>query len=217
MHMSYREQDTFFAQAYRTGTDHWTNIPYNRRAHELALYVPKGALILDLGTGRGRLLFELADLGFRAIGLENGTDAVKRGNNRIKDRGLEKDIRFLEGTALDIPLVDESFDAIADVGLLHHIKPEDYAAYVAETARVLKPGGFFFLVVLSKITPNYLSWHPSKEESADFEQEGVKYHFFGDDELKSLFAKDFDVRQLDYDHPYGPNGAAFAVVLLKKK
>jgi SAM-dependent methyltransferase len=215
--MSYVDQDKFFAQAYRTGTDHWSTIPYNRRAHELALYLPKGALVLDLGTGRGRLLFELANLGFRAIGLENGTDIIKRGNNAVKDKNLDKDIRFLEGSALDIPLVDKCFDAVVDVGLLHHIKPEDYAAYVAESKRILKPGGFFFLVVLSKDTPHYLSWHPSSAEAPDFEQEGVKYHFFSDDELKKLFDKDFEINQLDHDHPYGPSGAAFAVVLLKKK
>ncbi len=215
--MSYEPQDNYFAQAYRTGTDHWSNIPYNRRAHELALYLPKGSLVLDLGTGRGKLLFELADLGFRAIGLENNLNVIKRGNNAIKDKGLDTEIRFLEGTALDIPLVDESFDGIADIGLLQHIKPEDYPTYVAEARRVLKPGGFFFLVVLSKETPNYLAWHPSREEASDFEQEGVKYHFFSDEELRKLFEKDFEVRQLDKDHPYGPSGAAFAVVLLKKK
>ena len=215
--MSYENQDRFFAQAYRTGTDHWTQIPYNRRAHELALYLPKGSLILDLGTGRGKLLFEMADMGFRAIGLENNPDVIKRGNNQIQDKGLDKEIRFLEGTALDVPLVDESFDAVVDVGLLHHIKPEDYAAYVAEAHRVLKPGGFFFLVVLSKDTPHYLAWQPSREETSDFEQEGVKYHFFSDEELKNLFGKSFEVLQLDKDHPYGPAGAAFAVALFKKK
>lgn len=217
MHMSYEAQDTFFSQAYRTGTDHWTSIPYSRRAHELAVYIPKGSLVLDLGTGRGKLLFELADLGFRAIGLEKDATSVKRGNNAIKDQSLDHEIRFIEGTALDVPLVDQSFDAVVDVGLLHHIKPDDYATYVSEAHRVLKPGGFFFMVVLSKDTPHYLSWQPSREEASDFEQEGVRYHFFSDAELTKLFEKDFDIRQLDKDHPYGSTGAAFAVLLLKKK
>ena len=215
--MSYAPQDTFFAQAYRTGTDHWTNIPYNRRPHELALYLPKGSLVLDLGTGRGKLLFELADLGFRAIGLENNADVIKRGNNQILDKKLDGDIRFLEGTALDIPLTDGSFDGVVDVGLLHHIKPEDYPTYVEEAHRVLKVGGYFFMVVLSKDTPHYLSWNPSREDASDFKHEGVRYHFFSDDEIRRMFEKDFEVMQLEHDHPYGPSGATFAVVLLKKK
>lgn len=215
--MSYEHQDRFFAQAYRTGTDHWSNIPYGRRAHELALYLPKGSLILDLGTGRGKLLFELAELGFRVIGLENNTEMVKRGNNQIHEKNLASDTRFMEGSALDIPLADESFDAVADIGLLHHIKPADYPAYASEAARVLKPGGFFFLVTLSKATPQYLSWRPNQEDGADFEHEGVRYHFFGDHELKELFIEKFEIVQLEHDHPYGPTGTTFAVVLLKKK
>lgn len=214
--MSYEHQDTFFAQAYRTGTDHWSTIPYGRKAHELALYLPKGSLVLDLGTGRGKLLFELAELGFRAIGLENNPNLVRSGNNLIKEKGLEGDIRLLEGSALDIPLADECFDALTDIGLLHHIKPEDYQAYAAEAARVLKPGGFFFLVALSKDTPNHFSWRPNAEGS-DFEREGVRYHFFEDAELKELFIKNFETIQLEHDSPYGPNGTTFAVMLLKKK
>lgn len=214
--MSYEHQDTFFAQAYRTGTDHWSAIPYGRKAHELALYLPKGSLVLDLGTGRGKLLFELAELGFRAIGLENNPDLVKRGNNLIKEKNLESDIRLLEGSALNIPLADECFDAVTDIGLLHHIKTADYAAYAAEAARVLKPGGYFFLVALSKDTPNHFSWQPSKEGS-DFERDGVRYHFFDDSELKELFKEKFEMVQVEHDHPYGPSGTTFAVMLLKKK
>jgi len=215
--MAYAPQDTFFAQAYRTGTDHWTAIPYTRRAHELSLYLPKGALVLDIGTGRGRLMFDLANLGFRVIGLENNDDLIARGNNEIQNKKLDKDLRFFRGTALDIPLVDQSFDAVVDVGLLHHIAPLDYKLYASEVARVLKPGGFFFLVALSKDTPNYFSWHPNDSEAADFEKEGVQYHFFSDDELKAIFEKDFLVRQVDHDTPYGPGDAHFAVLLLKKK
>lgn len=215
--MSYTDQDTFFAQAYRTGTDHWTNIPFNRRAHELAMYLPQGALVLDIGTGRGRLLFDLAGLGFRAIGLENNPEIIARGNNEILAKGLDKEIRFLSGSALDIPLADSSFDAVVDVGLLHHIHPSDYATYVAEVARVLKSGGFFYLIVLSKNTANYMSWHPSKSDVTDYVLEGVQYHFFSDEEVTTLFGSDFDIRQIDHDTPYGPMETIYTVALLKKK
>ena len=215
--MSYTDQDNFFAQAYRTGTDHWTNIPFKRRAHELTLYLPKDSLILDLGTGRGRLLFDLADLGFRAIGLENNDSLIEHGNSEIKAKNLDTRLRFYKGTALDIPMADESFDALVDIGLLHHIIPVDYPNYISESTRVLKQGGLFFLVVLSKKTPNYFSWHPNQSDAADFEKEGVSYHFFSDEELQALFQKDFDIKHIDHDIPYGPTETIYSVVLLKKK
>ena len=210
-------QDNFFAQAYRTGTDSWTNIPFKRRAHELTLYLPKGSLILDIGAGRGRLLYDLAKLGFRAIGLENNQDLIVKGNSEVKAKHLEKEIRFLQGSILNIPLADQSFDAVADVGLFHHILPEDYKTYASEVARVLKQGGFAFLIILSKKTANYLSWHPQEDDEPDYEREGTHYHFFSEEELHTLFDKDFEFRQLDYDTPFGPTDATYAVVLLRKK
>ena len=215
--MSYDKHHKFFEQAYRTGSDHWTVIPFTRRAHELTLYLPAGSLILDLGTGRGRLLYDLEQLGFRAIGLEYNADLVKKVNNNIKDKKLEHSLRALEGNALDIPLTDQSFDALVDVGLLHHILPADYKTYVSEAVRVLKQGGFFFLAVLSMKTSNYLTWHPSQTEIADYELEGVNYHFFSDEELRALFEKDFDIKHIDFDMPYGPQGTIYAIVLLRKK
>lgn len=215
--MSYETQDNFFAQAYRTGTDAWTAIPFERKAHELGLYLPQGALILDLGAGRGRLLFDFAELGYRAIGLENNPALVARGNNMILEKGLDKELRFMHGDALNIPLADQCFDGMSDIGLLQHILPSDYSTYVSETARVLKQGGFFFLIVLSKNSPNFLSWKPQKSETADFEKEGVHYHFFSDEEITKLFEKDFEIRHIDHDTPFGVKDVDFAVVLLKKK
>ena len=157
------------------------------------------------------------DQGFRAIGLENNPELVARGNNAIMLRGLEKEIRFFQGDALDIPLASESFDGLADIGLLHHIHPNEYPAYVSEATRVLKSGGYFFLVVLSKNTSTYFTWHPSKDAVNDYEHEGVQYHFFSDEELRTMFEKDFEIKDLAHDIPYGPKDAVFSVLLLKKK
>ncbi len=215
--MDYQDQNTYFARAYRTGTDHWSHIPFTRRAHEITEHLPKGSLVLDLGTGRGRLLFDLAGLGYRAIGLENNPELVARGNNAILLRGQEKELRFFEGDALDIPLANDSFDGLVDIGLLHHISPEDYTMYVSETARVLKTNGYFFLVVLSKNTPAFYSWHPAKDEISDYEYERVRYHFFHDQELKDLFEKSFEIVDFAHDLPYGSKDAIYTVMLLKKR
>ena len=153
--MSYADQDMFFAQAYRTGTDRWTNIPFTRRAHDLALYLPKGAMVLDVGAGRGRLLYDLRVLGFRAIGLEKNADLVRSGNEEIKSKAFEHDMRFIEGDALNMPLSDVGFDAVVDVCLMQHLLPKDYSGYISETARVLKHDGFFFLVSFQRFPHVY--------------------------------------------------------------
>ena len=215
--MSYSDQDNFFATAYRTGTDTWTAIPFNRRAHELALFLPKGSMVLDIGAGRGRLIFDLVKLGYRAIGIENNPILIKKVNEDIKDRQLEKDLRFIEGSALDIPLADHSFDGVVDVGLMQHMKPTDMPRYLREVLRVLRTGGFFFVTTLSRRTPKFLNITPSMTDIADYQIEGVHYHFFSDAELTELFEKDFEIKQLEHDMPFGRDGAIYTVLLLKKK
>ncbi len=215
--MSYDNHHNYFARAYKTGTDHWSGIPFNRKAEELVLYIPKGSMVLDLGTGRGRLLFSMAELGFKTIGLEYHEGMVKKVNSDIKERGLENTLRAIKGDALDIPLSDQGFDALVDIGLLQHLSPKHYEQYVKETTRVLKQGGFFYLIALSMKTPNHLAWQPSRTGIADYDMEGVNYHFFTDDEIRSLFQKDFEIKQFDYDMPYGPMGTIYSVVLMKKK
>lgn len=217
MCMSYADQDMFFAQAYRTGTDRWTNIPFTRRAHDLMLYLPKGSMVLDIGAGRGRLLYELHTLGFRCIGLEKNPDLVKVTNEELRTKGLEHDMRFVEGDALNMPLADAGFDAAVDVCLMQHLLPSHYAAYISEVARVLKHEGFFFLVVLSKETPSYFTWHPRSSDTVDFQLEGVHYHFFSDDEIHQLLSPQFKVISIHHDMPYGPNDTVYSVVLMKKK
>ena len=207
----------FFAQAYRTGTDRWTNIPFSRRAHDLALYLPKGAMVLDIGAGRGRLMSDLTMFGFRVIGLEKNADLVQRGNEEIGRKGKERDMRLIQGDVLNIPLSDASFDAGVDVGLMHHILPKDYATYVTEISRIVKHDGYFFLAVLSKETVSYFTWQPRASDTADFELEGVHYHFFSDEEIHRLFGNDFEIRSIHHDAPFGPTDTIYSVVLMKKK
>ncbi len=215
--MSYSDQNNYFAQAYRTGTDAWTHIPFSRRPHELSLYLPKGSMVLDLGAGRGQTLLSLGELGFHVIGLENNHELVRKGNEELKAKGLEKQLRFFEGDALNIPFADQSFDALVDVGLFQHLAPADHALYASEAARVLKQGGSFFLATLSKKTPRYLNWKPMASDTGDFEREGVRYHFSSDQELQDLFGKDFEIKSHGYDAPHGADDATFAILLLKKK
>ena len=215
--MSYTEHDKFFAQAYRTGTDYWTRIPFKRRPNEIALYLPREAFVLDLGAGRGRLLYDLANLNLRAIGLEKNPELVHKGNSEINNKKLEHSLRFKEGDVLDIPFTDGSFNAVVDVGLFQHLKLEDCPQYVSEVARVVAKDGYFFLVVLSKHTENYFFWHPKDSAQNVFEKEGVRYHFFSDEEIQNLFNKDFNIKYLHYDAPHGPKDAVFAIVLLQRK
>ncbi len=215
--MSYADQDMFFAEAYKTGDDHWTDIPIKRHIKEITTYIPKGSTVLDIGAGRGKILFELHNLGFRVVGLENNSDLVVAGNNEIKEKNYDRESRFVFGNALNMPFVPMSFFATIDVGLMHHILPNDYPLYIAELSRVLKQGGFLFLAVLSKNTKKYFQWKPITDTKNDYEIEGVHYHFFSDEEINNLFGNHFEIIELKSDTPFGEEDTVYTIALLKKK
>lgn len=189
--MDYSSQKKSFQTSYATGNDHWTNLPLRTMAGELVQALQPGAMVLDIGSGRGKFPFELAKNGFKVIGMEIIPSIVEKNNTEVKNFKLESKIRFIEGDVLDIPLSDESFDAVADIGLLQHIHPEDWSEYRNEVARVLKSGAYFFLITLSKNTPSFLSWKPKNTAFKDFAQDGMFYHFFTSEEINILFENDF--------------------------
>jgi SAM-dependent methyltransferase len=92
-----------------------------------------GALrVLDLGAGTGKLSAVLTALGADVTAVE--PDAAMLGELR---RGLPS-VRALPGSAEQIPLPDESVDAVLCGQAMHWF---DMSRAVPEIARVLRPGG----------------------------------------------------------------------------
>ena len=69
-----------------------------------------------------------------------GIDIVLPDSARARSRdGLE----LIEGSALDLPYEDNSFDAIFSHHVIEHVG--DHEKHLQEAARVLKPGGAFYV------------------------------------------------------------------------
>ena len=215
--MDYKTQKEYFERAYRTGSDIWTHTPYDLKGKDLTPYLPPDAMILDLGSGRGRFPFELVNLGFRVIGLEYVKEIVDKNNEEIKINKISDKIRFIEGDVLDVPFADNSFDGVVDFGLLQHLDRSDWLTYMQESLRVLKSGGYFLLVLLSKETEQYLTWNPKKDLNGDFENEGVLYHFFTLDELIKLFGDNATLEHQKIDYIKDKENLAYIVTLFRKK
>jgi len=113
---------------------------YRRIAADLVAGTPDGADVLDVGTGPGVLLMELAERrpDLRLVGLDLSEDMVTLAQKNLGDRAT---VRVGDVTAL--PFATDSFDLVVTSFSAHHW--DDPAAAVPEIDRVLRPGGRFVL------------------------------------------------------------------------
>ena len=185
--MQYRDHKKYFETAYKSGADIWTHLPMNAKGEKLTEQLKAGSFILDVGSGRGLFAKQLTEAGYKVIGIDFEKNIVEKTNAEIKNWGLEGKLKFVEADVLDIPFADESFDGICDFGLLENLYPEDWAKYAEELHRVLKPGGFYLNVSLSRETQRFFDFSPKNSESGEFQKYGIHYHFFEKHEINEVF------------------------------
>jgi ubiquinone/menaquinone biosynthesis C-methylase UbiE len=112
---------------------------YRRFAADAAATVPRDGAVLDIGTGPGVLLVELAkrrpDL--TLTGVDLSADMVAAAVRNLGSFGERATARV--GDATDLPFPDGSFDLVVSSLSLHHW--DDPEAAAPELVRVLRPGG----------------------------------------------------------------------------
>ncbi|KUI36542.1 SAM-dependent methyltransferase [Mycobacterium sp. IS-1496] len=100
--------------------------------------LPRGAhTVLDLGAGTGKLTTRLVERGLDVIAVDPIPEMLE-----VLTRSLP-DTPALLGTAEEIPLADDSVDAVLVAQAWHWFDPE---RAVKEVTRVLRPGGRLGLV-----------------------------------------------------------------------
>jgi len=114
---------------------------YRTVANRVVENLPTGGAVLDVGTGPGRLLVELARRrpDVRVVGIDPSADMIGHADDRLRATGLNDRAETRVAGAEDLPFGDGSFDAVTSTLSAHHWA--DVTAAVAAQARVLLPGG----------------------------------------------------------------------------
>jgi ubiquinone/menaquinone biosynthesis C-methylase UbiE len=100
---------------------------------------------LDVGCGGGRYSFAMSRMGARSV---VGIDLSETGLADARKRSEAfppGNVRFMHASALELPFPDEQFDFVCCSGVLHHTPCVEKG--LQEIYRVLKPGGFTYLLL----------------------------------------------------------------------
>jgi SAM-dependent methyltransferase len=107
-----------------------------------------GKDVLEIGLGYGTLGQKIVDAGANYRGLDIAANPVKMLNHRLQLQDLAGEA--VQGSALDIPFPDESFDFVVSVGCLHHTG--NVQRCFDEVYRVLRKNGTALLMVYNKFS-----------------------------------------------------------------
>lgn len=126
------------------------------------LALAPGERVLDIGVGPGLLAYDLARLvgaSGQVTGIDPSADMVAVAANRLKDM---PQARMMTGEATRLDLPDASLDAVVSTQVFEYVT--DVPAALAETHRVLRPGG---RVLILDTDWRSLVWHSSDHGRMD--------------------------------------------------
>jgi ubiquinone/menaquinone biosynthesis C-methylase UbiE len=135
------------------------NIPSSLELYPVIYnYLREGFKILDIGCGFGKISLELASRGYSVTGIDLNAEAVRLSETASKDLAANMKTagkaEFMVGNASALPFRGSSFDFIVMQAFLTSVTdPQERVRMILEAFRVLKPGGYLYLVEFGQ------NWH----------------------------------------------------------
>ncbi len=111
---------------------------YQRRIELCLEQLTGGQSVLEVGFGSGVSFLNLSQLYQEIHGLDLTADVHKVGE-MFANLGIQTELR--NGSVLEMPYPDQSFDAVLLISILEHLQPQEQIIAFREIWRVLKPGG----------------------------------------------------------------------------
>jgi SAM-dependent methyltransferase len=106
------------------------------------LDLPKGAKILDLGCGQGRISIPLSQKGYTVTGFDGSPELFAAALRRADEVGTE--VQLIHGDMRELDF-DSEFDAVINLGTAFgYVEKEEEDLNILRRVRnALKPGGYF--------------------------------------------------------------------------
>lgn len=135
-------QEQFAKQSHRYGQGHILQNVSDVRDAVAKIPLPAHAKVLDVATGAGHTGVCLAELGCEVMLADIAQPMLDRAAKMAAERGFT--VGTQQHPAEEFPNPDNTFDLVTCRVAAHHFSAPE--KFVAETARVLKPLGYFLLI-----------------------------------------------------------------------
>lgn len=190
-----KSRDETWEKIYRSQA--WGKYPPEELIRFMARYFysapdRKKVKILDFGCGTGASSWYISKEGFCLYGIDGSKTAIGIAKERFEKEGLEGEFKIGDLIKTDYP--DNFFDGIVDVTSIQHNKHVSIGMILEEIYRILKPGGKFFSMALTRDSYGYGLGEKVEANtyrdisSGPLAGKGL-IHFFAETELKELFDK----------------------------
>jgi ubiquinone/menaquinone biosynthesis C-methylase UbiE len=128
-------------------TEEWRMFEDNQTRRNALLNAVKSVQVrrvLDIGCGAGQEMLPFVEHGASAVGMDVMPEVGQVGGKMFASKGFGEKVSFMRASGDELPFEDESFDVLICRGALMFM---NNAKALKEMARVLSPGGVFFLMV----------------------------------------------------------------------
>lgn len=108
-----------------------------------SVVIKKNTNVLDIGCGRGELIYYISKMGANGYGIDYSSSAIKLANalKSKKEQRYKEKMHFLVMDAKALQFKDSFFDSVIMTDVVEHLYPEELDIVIKEVKRVLKPNG----------------------------------------------------------------------------
>ncbi|MGZ8664967.1 MAG: class I SAM-dependent methyltransferase [Solirubrobacterales bacterium] len=141
------------------------------------LELREGQRMLDIGCGWGSLGIHAArEYGVEVVGITLSPPQAELARERAREAGVGDLASFEVADYRD--LADDSFDAVASIGMVEHVGGSQADEYGRQVARVLRPGG--------RVLNHGIAWIPATEDGFHVGGDFSDRYVFADGEVQNL-------------------------------
>src|SRR5512136_1846490 len=141
--------------------------------------------ILDVGCASGFLIQELAKTSKFAVGID------------VRPLDTAPGYPFIQADCHDLPFKDHSFDLVLSLGVLEHVS--DYELAITEMKRVLKPGGYLFLMMGPTPLWKYLDNPEHRKTITKHPEVSTVLHLLQDGYVRKIWNENIEYRLFHMD------------------